>query len=50
MVNNAHLWAVGYDNICQAERVGAEIAKLGEAQRLILLDTAVTGRATMFSM
>jgi uncharacterized membrane protein len=35
-----HLWVIGFDNMDQAERVRAEILKLGESHCLILLDTA----------
>jgi uncharacterized membrane protein len=44
MINEAHLWAVGFDNINRAEQVRAEIVNLAEARSLILLDTAVAVR------
>jgi uncharacterized membrane protein len=44
MIKGAHLWAFGYDDMKQAEQVRAEVAKLGEGQCLIVLDTAVAVR------
>ena len=44
MTKGAHLWAVAFDDIKRAEQVRAEIVKLSETQRLILLDTAVAVR------
>jgi uncharacterized membrane protein len=41
MTQNAHLWAVGYDEMDRAEEVRAEIARLAEKHCLILLDSAV---------
>jgi uncharacterized membrane protein len=40
----SHLWAVGYDDVGQAEQVRDEIARLGERHCLLLLDTAVAVR------
>jgi uncharacterized membrane protein len=40
MSEAGHLWVIGYDDMDQAERVRAEILKLGESHCLILLDTA----------
>jgi uncharacterized membrane protein len=43
----AHLWAIGYDNRGQAERVRAEVTSLaGPGQYLLLLDVAVLTRTT----
>jgi uncharacterized membrane protein len=44
MSEQAHLWAIGYDDMERAERVRAEIARLGESHCLTLLDTAVVVR------
>src|SRR5262245_42593460 len=44
MIQGAHLWAIGYDDPGRAEQVRAEIARLSESHRLILLDTAVVVR------
>jgi uncharacterized membrane protein len=39
--SNAHLWAVGFEDMDRAAQVRAELAKLGECHCLDLLDTAV---------
>jgi uncharacterized membrane protein len=44
MTEAMHLWAIGYDDAQRAEQVRAEIDRLGERHRLILLDTAVAVR------
>ena len=44
MGSDAHLWAVGFDNVGRAEEVRSVISKLGAEQDLILLDTAVLVR------
>jgi uncharacterized membrane protein len=44
MSAGAHLWAVGFDNMEQAEQVRNVVAQLGERGQLILLDTAVALR------
>jgi uncharacterized membrane protein len=44
MSEHAHLWAVGFDDMERAEQVRAEIARLGESRRLVLLDSAVVVR------
>jgi uncharacterized membrane protein len=44
MINAAHLWAFGYDDMERAEQVRAEAMKLGERHCLIVLDTAVAVR------
>jgi uncharacterized membrane protein len=43
-MKDAHLWAVGYDNLERAEQMRAEITKLGERHSLVLLETAVAVR------
>jgi uncharacterized membrane protein len=44
MTTNAHLWAIGYDEVARAEQVRNEIIRLGEQHCLIVLDTAVVVR------
>jgi hypothetical protein len=44
MTADAHLWAIGYDDMDRAEQVRSEIARLGEKHCLVLLDTAVVVR------
>ena len=44
MTGNAHLWAVGYEDMHRAEQVRAEMAKLGERHCLKLFDMAVAVR------
>ena len=44
MSRGEHLWAIGYGDMERAERVRAEITRLGERQCLALLDTAVVVR------
>jgi uncharacterized membrane protein len=44
MIKGAHLWAVGYGDMAGAERVHAEVARLGETHCLLLLNTAVVVR------
>lgn len=44
MTKATHLWAIGYDGAQQAEQLRAQINRLGETHRLILLDTAVVVR------
>src|SRR5262245_11763998 len=44
MIESAHLWAVGYDDMQRADQVRAEITELGESRSLIVLDTAVAVR------
>jgi uncharacterized membrane protein len=44
MTTSAHLWAIGYDDTERAQQVRAEVARLGERHRLVLLDTAVAVR------
>jgi len=44
MTNGGNLWAIGYDDMERAEQVRAEVARLGDWHRLILLDTAVAVR------
>jgi uncharacterized membrane protein len=44
MSEGRHLWAIGYDDMARAEQVRAAIARLGESQCLILVDTAVAVR------
>ncbi len=41
MAAAAHLWAIGYDTTERAEQVRDEVAKLGDNNGLILLDSAV---------
>jgi uncharacterized membrane protein len=44
--HEAHLWAIGYDTLGQAERTRAEITRLaGVGQYLLLLDVAILSRA-----
>jgi uncharacterized membrane protein len=40
----AHLWAVGYTDMGQADQVRGEITRLGEKRCLVLLNTAVVVR------
>jgi len=40
MIEGAHLWAIGYDDMDRAEQVRAEAVRFGEKHSLILLDTA----------
>jgi uncharacterized membrane protein len=42
--NNGHLWAIGYEDLGRTEQIRAEINRLGENHRLILLNTAVVAR------
>jgi uncharacterized membrane protein len=43
----AHLWAIGYDDVGQAERTRAELTELaGAGQYLLLLDVAILTRTT----
>ena len=44
MIQGAHFWVVGYDDMERAEQVRAVITKLGESHSLIVLDTAVAVR------
>jgi uncharacterized membrane protein len=44
MTKAGHLWAIGYDDMGQAEQVRHEILKLSDKHCLILLDTAVAVR------
>jgi uncharacterized membrane protein len=44
MSEAGHLWVIGCDDLEEAERLRAEILKLGESHCLILLDTAVVVR------
>ena len=45
MSHTAHLWAVGYDDASRAERVRAELDRLGGAEQyLLLLDIAILVR------
>lgn len=45
MTSDAHLWAVGYDDVERAEEVRDEIARLGwDTHYLSLLDLAVVAR------
>jgi uncharacterized membrane protein len=44
MTGNAHLWAVGYEDMHRAEQVRAEMTNLGERHCLKLLDMAVAVR------
>jgi uncharacterized membrane protein len=44
MTTSAHLWAIGYDDMEQAEQVRVAIASLGESRSLTILDTAVVVR------
>ena len=44
MTEATHLWAIGYDDAKRAEHLRAQINRLGERHRLILLDTAVVVR------
>jgi uncharacterized membrane protein len=44
MSEAGHLWVIGYEDADQAERVRAEILKLGGTHCLVLLDTAVVVR------
>lgn len=44
--HEAHLWAIGYDDVGQAERTRAEVTALaGAGQYLLLLDVAILTRA-----
>jgi uncharacterized membrane protein len=44
--NEAHLWAIGFDNPAEAERARAEVTRLaGPGQYLLLLDVAILTRA-----
>lgn len=44
MSEAGHLWVIGFEHADRAERVRAEILKLGESHCLVLLDTAVVVR------
>jgi uncharacterized membrane protein len=44
MTRQAHLWAIGFDDMERAEQVRAEITRLSARHCLILLDTAVIVR------
>jgi uncharacterized membrane protein len=44
MTKQAHLWAVGYDDMDRAGQVRDAITRLGDEHCLILLDTAVVVR------
>ena len=44
MTEATHLWAIGYDDAQRAEQLRAQINRLGERHRLILLDAAVVAR------
>jgi uncharacterized membrane protein len=44
MPTNAHLWAIGYDDMDRAEQVRSEVIRLGKKHSLLLLDTAVAVR------
>jgi uncharacterized membrane protein len=44
MSEGGHLWAIGYDDIGQAEQVRAEVRRLAASAYLDLLDTAVIVR------
>ena len=43
----AHLWAIGYDDVVQAQRTRREFTALaGDGQHLLLLDVAILARTT----
>jgi uncharacterized membrane protein len=44
MTSDAHLWAIGYDDVARAEQLRSEMIKLGNKHTLTLLDTAVAVR------
>jgi uncharacterized membrane protein len=44
MAAAAHLWAIGYDTMERAEQFRDEVAKFGDSNCLILLDSAVVVR------
>jgi uncharacterized membrane protein len=44
MIQGAHLWAVGYEDMMGAQQLRAAVASLGDEHCLILLDTAVAVR------
>jgi uncharacterized membrane protein len=44
MMKGGHLWAIGYDDMEEAEKVRAQITRLGESHCLILLNSAVAVR------
>jgi uncharacterized membrane protein len=44
MTTDAHLWAIGYDDMGRAEQVREEITRLAASHCLILRDTAVVVR------
>jgi uncharacterized membrane protein len=44
MANTGHLWAIGYDDMEQAEQLRHELIKLGNKHYFTLLDSAVAVR------
>lgn len=44
MTRDAHLWAIGYDDVERAEQVRTEIARLGARRCLIVFESAVAVR------